>query len=73
MLTSQNGSGFTSVNNGTTLSTSTWTDVGVTIFSGGDTCITVFQDQDAGRIYRITFVKTVRNPSGATVAIERLT
>ena len=61
------------VNTGASLSTSTWTNVGTSnnLSSGGDTIIANVQDQNAGRLYRVTYIHTA-GVSSASAVIERL-
>ena len=61
------------VNTGAVLSTSTWTNIGTSnnLASGGDTIIAHVQNQDAGRLYRVTYIHT-SGVSSASAVIERL-
>ena len=61
------------VNNGISLSTSSWTSVGVanTLTNGGDTIIAHVQDRDRGNFYRVTYIQTAGSNS-ASALIDKL-
>lgn len=63
----------TVVNTGVSLATGAWTAIGTAnnLNSGGDTIVAILQDQDAQKIYRVTYVHTA-GVSSASAVIERL-